>query len=94
MLESRDKNKDGEVAGGCYFPLRLSLHIRHMYQGEYLGEARLISSLIRLTHTTQVSGLIKELRDTVSFSVFNPSGLPFLHSSLYRSEPFLCHLMS
>lgn len=94
MVESRDKNKDSEVAGGCCFPLTLSLHIRHMFQGECLGEAKLISSLVRLTHTTQVSGLIKELRYTVLFSVFNPSELPFLYSSLYRSEPFLCHPMS
>lgn len=65
MAGSRDKNKDSEAAGGCCFPLRLSPHVRHMYQGEYLGEARLTSSLVRLTHATQVSGLMKELRYTV-----------------------------
>jgi len=73
MAQSTDTNKDSEVASGCYLPSRLSLHTGHMYQGEYSGEARLISSFIRLTHSTQVSGLIKELRYTVLFGVFNPS---------------------
>lgn len=31
VVESRDKIKDSEVAGGCCFPWRFSLHIRHMY---------------------------------------------------------------
>lgn len=31
VVESRDKNKDSEVAGGCCFPWRFSLQIRHMY---------------------------------------------------------------
>lgn len=54
VAESRSKNKDSEVVGGCCFPLRLSLHIRLLDQGEYLGDAGLISSLIKLTtHKSQ-----------------------------------------
>lgn len=79
---SMAESMDSEVAGGCCFPMRLSLHIWYLYQGEYLGKASLISSLIRLTHTTQVPRLIKELRYTVLLSIFNPPGLPFLYSSL------------
>lgn len=63
--------------GGCCFLLGPSVHIRHMYQGEYLGEARLVSSSVRLTDTTQVFGLTEELRYTVLFSIFNPSDCHF-----------------
>lgn len=49
VVESRDKYKDRKVAGGCCFPLRLFHHIRHMYQGEYLGNLGILG-IFRIFH--------------------------------------------